>query len=222
MAQVSDEVSDFELIRRMAEHETDFGGAREAWAVFYVRHHAFLVAVCSSDYRYLLGVDGVRDVVQDAFLRAFDRAKTFDYVMGCDARIQHRRARGWLARIAQNIVRDRYRGQPDICFVDEEDIEVLGSAGDHCDEGPEVPENKRLQLLEQALASLSETEQAVLRTTMLWWQAEQQHQRMPHKALQQLSHQIGKSPENVRQIRSRALKKLQQYLNNRLAHEKVN
>lgn len=213
MAQASEEVPDFELIRRMAEHEADFAGAREAWGIFYLRHHAFLLAVCNSDYRYLLGVEGVRDLVQDSLLRAFDRATTFDCVVDCDATLQHRRSRGWLVRIAENIVRDRYRGQPDICFVDEEEIEVLGGVWDQSDEDAQLPENRRLQMLTEALALLSESEQAVLRTTMVWWQPERQHQRMPHKAIEELSRQIGKSPENVRQIRLRALKKLQQFLN---------
>jgi DNA-directed RNA polymerase sigma subunit (sigma70/sigma32) len=40
--------------------------------------------------------------------------------------------------------------------------------------------------------------------------------------MQNLSHQINKSPENIRQIRSRAMKKIEIYVIDRLHHEKIN
>jgi DNA-directed RNA polymerase sigma subunit (sigma70/sigma32) len=42
---------------------------------------------------------------------------------------------------------------------------------------------------------------------------------MPHEAMTQLSKHVGKSPEAIRQIRLRALKKLESYVRDNLRDE---
>ena len=76
-------------------------------------------------------------------------------------------------------------------------------------------DSPRLELLKSAFGLLSDVEQTVLRGTMFWWRPDQLYQRMPHAALSQLSEQTGKSAANIRQIRLRAIKKLQEYVNDR-------
>jgi DNA-directed RNA polymerase sigma subunit (sigma70/sigma32) len=70
-----------------------------------------------------------------------------------------------------------------------------------------------MELLKSGFALLTDSEQTILRATMFWWQANREHQRMPHAAMEQLARQVGKRPENIRQIRARALKKLVNYVN---------
>jgi RNA polymerase sigma factor (sigma-70 family) len=217
-----DDMSDFELIRRMADQKVDFEAARNAWGCFYVRHQASLLLVCTYDYGCVIGREGVGDLVQNAFLRAFDGATTFDHAVACEAVVQKRRVRKWLARIAENLIRDRYRGQPDVRLLDDdEDLETLGGPTDQSASQVRVPESKRLKLLKSGFALLSEVEQTVLRATMFWWQAGQEHQRMPHAAMEELSKQIGKSPANIRQIRLRSIEKLEKYVNENLCNEKA-
>jgi RNA polymerase sigma factor (sigma-70 family) len=215
-------MSDFELIRRMAEQKVDFAAARDAWGYFYVRHHGSLLLVCTYDYGDLLGTEGVGDLVQNAFMRAFDRATTFDHAEACEAVVQKRKVRKWLARIAENLLRDRYRGQPDVRLLDDdEDLERLAGPEAESASQIQVPECERLKLLKSAFAQLSEIEKTVLRSTMFWWQAGQEHQRMPHAAMEELSKQIGKSPANIRQIRLRSMEKLEKYVNENLRNEKA-
>src|SRR6266849_5830525 len=122
---------------------------------FYVRHHASLLLVCTYDHGYLIGREGVGDIVQNAFLRAFDGATTFDHAEACEAVVQERKARKWLARIAENLVRDRYRGQPEVRLLDDEDLERLGGTTDESPSQTQVPESKRLKLLKSGFALLS-------------------------------------------------------------------
>jgi|ERR1700731_1208990 len=216
-----DDMADFDLIRRMADQKSDLATAKEAWGHFYLRHHQILLRNCMSDLGYLLGPEGVKDVVQDTFLKAFDRAESFNYREPCEAVVQERKCRGWLARIAENIARDRFRGQPEVRIVEDADIEQIESPRREDADETQIPENERLKVLESGFALLSEVEQTVLRATMLWWQADQQHQRMPNAAMLQLSQQIGKSPENIRKIRSRAVDKLEKYVNENVHDEKT-
>src|ERR1039457_4709636 len=185
MAPPRDEIPDFELIRRMADQKADYTTARDAWGRFYVRHHGFLVRVCAANHAYVLSMQGVEDVVQDAFMKAFDGATTFNHAEDCEPAVQNRKSRGWLLRIAENLVRDRFRGQPEVCIADEEEIERHSGATDEDPDVPPLPECERLRLLKSSLALLSDTEQTVLRATMFWWQPDQQHQRMPHDAMTQ-------------------------------------
>jgi RNA polymerase sigma factor (sigma-70 family) len=214
-----DDMTDFELIQRMADQGSNFAAAREAWEQFYLRHHRVLMYISMSDHGYLLGQDDINDVVHDTFLKAFNRAGSFDHQESCPADVQERKCRAWLAAIAENIVRDRFRGQLEISIVDETEIERTESPRQEATDETEIPEPERLKLLRSAFAGLSEIEQTVLRATMSWWQADQQHQRMPNAAMQELSRQIDKSPENIRKIRSRAMDKLEKYVNENLQNE---
>jgi RNA polymerase sigma factor (sigma-70 family) len=221
MAPPCDDISDFELIRRMADEKANFAEARDAWGYFYVRHHRFLLRICMSDHKYVLGAEEVKDLVHHAFVKAFDGAKTFNHAEDCPIVVQERKSRGWLIQIAENLVRDRFRNQTEVSLLDDGEIDRLPSttAGQR-DDNP-VPESERLKLLKAGFLLLSDVEQSVLRATMFWWQGDQQHQRMPHTALLELSKQIDKSPENIRQIRARAVKKLEKYVNENLHDEKA-
>jgi RNA polymerase sigma factor (sigma-70 family) len=221
MVGLCDNIPDFELIRRMADQNADFSGARDAWGHFYVRHRCFLSRVCMANHAWLLGEGGVKDIVDDVFMKVFDNADTFDSAEVCEPPVQERKVCAWLACIADNLVRDRFRGQPEICIVDADEMEQLGGTTDENSIEDQIPESERMKLLKSVFALLSDTEQTVLRATMFWWQADQQHQRMPHTAMEQLSKQVDKSPENIRQIRARAMKKLEKYVNENLHYEKA-
>jgi RNA polymerase sigma factor (sigma-70 family) len=220
MASPSKDIPDFELIRRMADHGPDPSEARDAWSFFYTRHHQYLARVCAYRHGYLLGSAGVNDLVQDTFINAFNGAHTFDHGEQCGAPEQELKCRGWLAAIAQNLVRDRYRGQPEVRLIEEVDLELAGLPDGNPDQA-EAPESERLRLLKSGLGLLSDAEQTVLRATMVWWQADREHQRMPESALQQLAIDLGKSPDAIRQMRLRALKKLEKYVNDNLDNEKA-
>lgn len=215
--------SDFELIRQMAEQSVDFAGARRAWAQFYVRHGRLLRLVCNRDYRYLLGEDGVEDLVDETFMRAFDRVASFDHKELCAPPIQELKCQGWLKRIAENLVRDRFRGQREVELVqvDVADLEKLGGSQDDCSSQCEVPEDKRLELLKAGFDLLTGKEQTILLATVFWQLQGRKHQRMPHLAMEQLSKDVGKSPSAIRQMRLRALEKLKKYVNENLPDEKA-
>jgi RNA polymerase sigma factor (sigma-70 family) len=215
MASPSKDIPEFELIRRMADHGPGSTEARAAWSLFYTRHHRFVSRVCTHRHGYLLGLAAVNDLVQDTFINAFNGARTFDHAEECGAPEQELKCRGWLVAIAHNLVRDRYRGQPEVRLIDDADLELAGVPDGNPDQIP-APESERLRLLKSGLGLLSDAEQTVLRATMLWWRAEREHQRMPEAAMQQLSTELGKSPDTIRQMRLRALRKLEKYVNDNL------
>ncbi len=175
--------------------------------------------MCISDHGYLLGEDDIKDVVHDTFLKAFVRAESFNCQESCEADVQQLKCRAWLAVIAENLIRDRFRGQLEVSFADETEIERVESPKKEAADEAEIPEPERLRFLKLGFAQLSEVEQTVLRATMFFWQGDQEHQRMPNAAMQELSRQIDKSPDNIRKIRSRAIDKLEKYVNESIQDE---
>ena len=64
----------------------------------------------------------------------------------------------------------------------------------------------------EAILSLNKREQIVIRVTMHWYQPEQAHQRLPNDVAAELAATLKTTPENIRQIRRRAMRKLEAYL----------
>ncbi len=155
MASPSKDIPEFELIRRMAHHGPDSSEARAAWSVFYTRHYRFVARVCTHRHGYLLGLAAVNDLVQDTFINAFNGARTFDHEEECGALEQELKCHGWLVAIAHNLVRDRYRGQPEVLLIDDADLELAGVPDRNPDQIP-APESERLRLVKSGFCLLSE------------------------------------------------------------------
>ena len=96
----------------------------------------------------------------------------------------------------------------------EEEWEQIESARTEPPVETAICDNSReRQLIDAALDSLSEREQLVIRTTFQYFRLGEQFQRLPNKVVQNLSAQLGTTPENLRKIRERALVKIREFVN---------
>lgn len=86
MAIHTHDVNEQELADRMRE------GDRVAMRTVYCQHVRYLTAICA---RYIPNEEDVKDVMQDAFLKIFSSAASFEY-RGKGS------LRGWMARIVLN------------------------------------------------------------------------------------------------------------------------
>lgn len=100
-----DEKADFDLVWKMADQQ-DAATAKESWTQFYVTHYKFVLRIALCQHVYLLDREGVEEVVQDAFVKAFRSAGTFNIQEQCSPQLQSRKLRAWLSRIVENIVRE--------------------------------------------------------------------------------------------------------------------
>lgn len=199
------------MLRRMADESSDLGTRREAWGQFYERHARYVQRVCSRAHSQRIGHDRVPDAVSDTFLRAYEKAATFNF---CEASRdeQARAVRGWLARINENIVHDYFRNAPTVDYTDEPKEVVWETTSASTDVPPEDAPDGDAKLVEEGLNTLTEREQRVLRETVFWYVDGARQQRMPHAAMERLAADLGTTPSNIRQIRTRALSKLRQYV----------
>ena len=183
----------------------DHGESKAAWAEFYRRHRQYLTFVCRRAYEGSLRPGLVDDIVHDTLLRAFDRAVTYDGA-DSDPDSSRRRARAWLGGIAANLFRSALRRTPDFATLESLDEKPQ----------PEPDERHastaRERALDDALASLSERERAVLRVTFLHVRPGAAHQRLSNAVSKALADELGVSSAGVRKLRARALRKVESAL----------
>ena len=202
--------SDADLLVYMAMASDEPQPARAAWEVFYLRHVEYLYAVCLRAYGPLLGGPaGASDLVADTFRRVYEKAHKFDPGGIDDSERVRLRVRAWLGRIAQRLALSalRSRGRVPTRRLDQDQWQQVSQRGPRAEPDPEVAKRVRW-----ALESLSEREQMVLRVTFQWYQADREHQRLPNDVAADLAEALQTTPENLRQIRRRALRKVEAYL----------
>ena len=194
----------------MSMSDDDATAAQDAWAEFYGRHVNYLHAVCVRAYGDVLNGDtGVGDLVAEAFRRAFRGAHLFRADDGEDPVRQRRRSRAWLGRIAQRLFQDTLRRRRRL-----ETVHLDTAAWQQMPE-PETPQSTDGEVVarvREALSQLSAKEQTVIRVTFQWYQPGKTHQRLPNDVAADLAGSLQTTPENLRQIRRRALQKIRRFL----------
>lgn len=206
-APVADSLSDASLLELVARRSIDEAAARTAQRIFYLRHVRYLFGVLQRQQR-LLTLAGMNadDLVQECFHRAFERAHTFRADETQDVEQARLRTRAWLGRIANNLLADELNGRNEVSATPY--IERISVEFD--DSGP--PSSPLLRLVREGLSELSDREQDVLRVTALYQRAGEVHQRLPNAVAEELATRWQTSSDNVRAIRSRAMKKLRSFL----------
>ncbi len=202
--------TDVDLMGYMSMRDEDPATARKAWGEFYKRHVDYLHGVCHRAYGYVLdGSAGVGDIVAETFHRAYRKAELFD-AGGIEDPIRiRRRTRAWLGRIAQRLVLDTLRNAqrlPTYQFKTE--------TWENIADQPRLPprDDGLIRQVRNAIAQLSEKEQVVIRVTFEWYQPGREHQRLPNEVVTDLAKTLETTPENLRQIRRRALSKIRALL----------
>jgi RNA polymerase sigma factor (sigma-70 family) len=207
------ELDDADLLAQVGSGS---GGARSAQREFYSRHVRYLFAVvlrtCKS---FDLETHEAEDLVQDTFERAFRRAETYQAPESTEADDRRRYTRAWLGKIARNLLLDLIRERKESPASDSldqmaEDIaERPPSSRKPRPQSLAEAKNPRLFALQKAMSSLSDREQDILRITALYYRSEGGHQRLPNDISMELAKRWGTTNDNIRAIRSRALKKLE-------------
>lgn len=142
--------SDWELLRRVADGEAD------AFTPVVERHQDRLVALCE---RLLMDREAARDVAQEVFLEAFERAA-------------HLEPRGqlytWLYRVAVNRCLNRLRRRKIVRFLpfatrqDERDEGVAEPVDGAPDPWEEMEARERWRTTQRAIAALPASQRVVL------------------------------------------------------------
>lgn len=184
--------------------------AKAALAELHARHVRYLFAVCLRAHADEIGEDGVEDLVQATFWRAFEKADTFTPMNG-DEDAARRRVRAWLGQIAFRLVLTAARRQ-------KRRVRLVTGESALVDDCPDTTAPRRELTSQEELVrrgmneALNDRERQVLESFASYYDAESEHQYPPDGVVAELCERLQTTEENVRQIRSRALRKLKNFM----------
>jgi RNA polymerase sigma factor (sigma-70 family) len=199
-------LNDAQLLACVTSEDTSV--VRGAQAEFYERHVRYLYGALRKQRPCLYALSGmsVEDLVQETFRRTFEKAATFVAEPLLEPERASRRTRAWMGRIAHRLLVDAIEGRREVAaspYVEQ----VVSQEPD------EVPASTPLlRAVREGLASLTEREQDVLTVTALYQRVGEAHQRLPNNVADDLAKRWTISSENVRAIRSRAMKKIRDFV----------
>jgi len=203
--------TDEDLLVLMSWNADHPEAAHAAFSEFHARHVRYLYAVCLEAYADDIGHDGVEDLVQETFWRAFEKAATFAPLGGDDQEAATRRVRAWLGKIAFRLVLTAARGQQRRVRLVTGDDDSIDSCPDRHVPRRELTDDE--ELVRRGMAdALSERERDVLTSFASYYDPESQHQYPPEGVIAELCERLATTEENIRQIRHRALKKLRDHI----------
>jgi RNA polymerase sigma factor (sigma-70 family) len=201
--------SDEDLIFYISLQGEDPTVAEEAWEEFFFRHWEYLIGVCGR-FRLTLGDLGVEDLAQETLIRVYKKAHTYK-PLETGAAHSRARVRAWLGQIANRLFLSSLRVSPPIDFADEPFAGVAEKVTpENTDNEPN--QSSRLLLIREALRTLTEREREVLLASYAWYEPGVGCKRMPSDELAALTERFQTTAANIRQIRSRAFGKLEQYI----------
>jgi RNA polymerase sigma factor (sigma-70 family) len=201
-----EQADDLSLLRLIADQANDADRANAAWKVFYGRYKGWLWTKCHHVARDLGGETWVEDIFLDTMECVYRYAHRFHLPANVPATSVIAHIKAWLGKITSNNLRNRLEGHYDEVTIDDEAWAKHRAAepSDHLESTPTAEQ----QAFRAAFAALSEREQVVLRVTFQYHRFGADFQRLPNHVVRDLADQLGTTPENLRTIRSRALRKL--------------
>ena len=205
--------SDADLLTLISWREDDGDAARAAWREFYDRYFKLLAYICMKRFAKQIGEQGVNDLVNDTFLRVFDGgADTFKTDESDSGKLRHHIG-AWLAMIALNIFRARLRGEKRLPMVQVEEFEFP------VEESPPLSDERTEQCdrLKEVLENLKPRERDILLARYSNYHRSKGKQQFESHVLERLAKDWKITKDNVRQIYSRTMRKVEEQLSQRPA-----
>ena len=214
-------VSDWELLQSIACN--DSAQAELAYMEFYYRYSSHTLNVCrKSCYAFDSSNLLADDIFQNTLLKILYKAHTFKLKNPQEKTNISNEIKGWVSRIAKNELINFLRQNPDekrlsdpfrIRTFEIEDNEplLINNEGENIIE-IQPPSINQIHL-DKALTTLSERERYILMTYMQFYNPMEPDKHLPDDVLSSICNKFNIKPDNIRQIKGRALKKLKEEIN---------
>lgn len=211
-------VSDLALLASIgnnsAGNELD---SESAFNEFFLRYKNFLLRACKKSCASFDSSEMLADdIFQNTLLKVLNKANTFKSKSEeGDSKNISIEIKAWLSRIAYHELINFLRKNPDEKALSnpfrEKSLDFAGAQDDSSEEEKENIKPEKLfqkNILDTALASLTEREKYILMAYMQYFEASQPLKHLPDEVMQSICMKFDLKPDNVRQIKGRAMKKL--------------
>jgi DNA-directed RNA polymerase specialized sigma24 family protein len=203
--------TDADLFEWMALAGTCVAKAHAAFAEFHRRHAAYLYATCERRYR-----GEAEEIVAETLRRVYESAPQFDrstLADGLTADAARRLVRAWMGQIVRWVAADHFadRNRQPLAVTPAR----ISSAPDPRCPHPARSADADSELVARVrgvIESLSEREQTIAWTVAHGWSPEHGQVRWSQDDLDAIAGRFGLSRENIRQVRTRLIRKLRALL----------
>lgn len=216
--QAINEASNAQLLSLMAARESDQVLADQAFTEFYNRHQDCVFRIACKAANGLLDDDEKHDLVQETFIKAYEKAHTFKGLASDDVVQERKWTRAWLGKIANHLLVDRLRKKKGVLLLSYDDEKIKAQA-EWVRLTTRLPKSSGHRLVHEALEQLSEKEQRILRLAALNYSPGDKELRIPDSDLDELSQTYGVPKDSIRQTKKRAKEKVRKYLESRIQQE---
>jgi DNA-directed RNA polymerase specialized sigma24 family protein len=205
------------IMEYMGMKEDEPAVANLAFNVFYERFSPSFMVTCEKACQPFNGLyDGLAEVIfNNALLNAYLKAAQFNTTLKEPEKVDNDIKR-WLYGIAKNelhIELRKIKANANLSVI--EDLLVLEANTEH--EEPLIAECYEKDILEQALTTLNDKEKGVL---LMCYQFSEDGKNIPSDVIDRINTIFNIKEPNRRQIKKRALEKVQQHINYLLSKTK--
>jgi RNA polymerase sigma factor (sigma-70 family) len=196
--------SDEDLLLVIAKN--DHPSKSEAFHFFYTRYSDYLWKVCSIVCRsHPQASELTKDTFQQTMTKVYLNAHSYDKSISS--------VKTWISKIARNEFLNCLKQNKSVLslFDDIKDINIDEIT---YDDTPLDTEDIKTSQIEVALLNLSEKERMILTTYMMYYDEENPDKHLPDREINDLCTYFNTTPNNIRQIKSRAMKKVKTLLSN--------
>lgn len=205
------EASNELLLSLMAGRNNDPASAEQAFAEFYNRHRDYVFRIACKAANGLFDDDEKLDLVQETFIRVYEKAHTFKGRAFDDVTQERKWARAWLGVIANHLLIDKLRKNKGVRLLSYDDEQVKREA-EWKRVAASLPKSSEHRLVHEALEQLTEKEQWILRLAALNYSPGNKELRIPDADLDELAKTYNVSKASIRQTKNRAKEKVKNYL----------
>jgi RNA polymerase sigma factor (sigma-70 family) len=202
----------------MRDDEESANQARAAFAAFYKRYEGYVYNRCRGRFSGFIDEATTEDLVDDTFLRVYERAGKFRPSTASDPDQRRRELKAWLVTIAANILFSSFRANKGAREVQLTDEEWAQLDEDTCGGVSAEPESLEHRLIREAFEQLNNKQKLVVEATLDNFKVDpdRKQQRLSNEDSKVLAEKLGTTSEDVRQTRRRAYKKMREYVEARL------
>jgi RNA polymerase sigma factor (sigma-70 family) len=196
--------------------------AQAALAAFYERHEGFLYKACRWRLSDFIDEATTEDLVDDTFIRVYERAGKFRPSESSDPDQRRGRVRAWLVTIAKRLLYSSLRAQKGVQEAQLTDEEWERLDEETCGGASAEPESLEHRLVREAFEQvLSAKEKLVVEATLDSYKVEpgRRQQRLSNEDSKALADKLSTTPEYVRHVRKRAYRKIKEYVQARLQQD---
>lgn len=195
--------------------------AEAAFATFYERYEGFVYRACRRRFSGFIDEATTEDLVGDTFIRVYERAGRFRPSESSDPDQRRGRVRAWLVTIATRLLYSSFRAKKGAREAQLTDEEWAQLDEDTCGRASAEPEPLEHRLVREAFEQLNDKQKLVVEATLDSFKVDpgRKQQRLSNEDSQALAEKLGTTPEDVRQTRKRAYKKMREYVQARLQQD---